>query len=113
MHNYRIALIPGEGIGREVIPAALQVLNRAADLTGAFSLTTEQFSQGCEFYLRTGAMMLEHLGQPEAAGLVMAALERVVLEGKTLTKDLGGGSGTAEVANATAEAVVGVRRSLK
>src|SRR5438270_4834805 len=41
-----------------------------------------------------GAMMLDHLGQSEAAGLVMAALEKVVLDGKTLTKDLGGTSGT-------------------
>jgi tartrate dehydrogenase/decarboxylase / D-malate dehydrogenase len=57
MHNYQIALIPGDGIGREVIPAALRVLNRAAEVTGAFSLATEQFPWGCEFYLQSGAMM--------------------------------------------------------
>ena len=33
--------------------------------------------------------LLEHLGEVEAARLVMAALEKVVLDGKTLTKDLG------------------------
>ncbi len=57
MSSYRIALIPGDGIGQEVIPAALHVLNRAAEVTGAFSLSTHQFSWGCEHYLRTGSMM--------------------------------------------------------
>jgi tartrate dehydrogenase/decarboxylase/D-malate dehydrogenase len=52
-----------------------------------------------------GAMMLDHLGQPEAARLVMAALEKVALEGKTLTRDLGGSSGTTEVAAAIADSV--------
>ena len=52
-----------------------------------------------------GAMMLEHLGQKEATGMVMAALSKVVAEGKTLTRDLGGTSGTTEVAAAIAEAI--------
>src|SRR3989442_447228 len=45
----------------------------------------------------TGAMMLEHLGHAEAARAVLAAIERVVEEGKTLTRDLGGRATTAEV----------------
>jgi tartrate dehydrogenase/decarboxylase/D-malate dehydrogenase len=53
---YRVAVIPGDGIGREVIPAALSVLERAAERSG-FSLETEAFSWGCEHYLRTGRMM--------------------------------------------------------
>ncbi|MDQ6695638.1 MAG: tartrate dehydrogenase [Chloroflexota bacterium] len=57
MQNYRIALIPGDGVGQEVIPAALRVLNRAAEITGTFSLDTHEFPWSCEFYLRTGAMM--------------------------------------------------------
>jgi isocitrate/isopropylmalate dehydrogenase len=30
MKNYRLALLPGDGIGKEVIPAAVQVLGAAA-----------------------------------------------------------------------------------
>ncbi|MFQ5851280.1 MAG: tartrate dehydrogenase [Candidatus Binatia bacterium] len=50
----------------------------------------------------SGAMMLDHLGHPEAARAVVKAIETVVAEGKTLTRDLGGRSSTAEVANAIA-----------
>src|SRR5437868_2936154 len=57
MTNYRIALIPGDGIGQEVIPAAMRVLDRAAEVTGSFSLSTEEFPWSCEHYLRTGSMM--------------------------------------------------------
>jgi tartrate dehydrogenase/decarboxylase/D-malate dehydrogenase len=45
----------------------------------------------------TGAMMLEHLGHPEAAAAVVSAIERVVEEGQTVTRDLGGKAGTADV----------------
>ncbi len=45
----------------------------------------------------TGAMMLEHLGHAAAARAVVAAIERVVEEGKTLTRDLGGRATTTEV----------------
>ncbi|HEV2419151.1 MAG TPA: tartrate dehydrogenase [Terriglobia bacterium] len=54
MKNYRIALLPGDGIGKEVVPAAVQVLQAAAR---DFTLTFEPFEWGCEYYLRTGRMM--------------------------------------------------------
>ncbi len=38
----------------------------------------------------TGAMMLEHLGHPEAAQAVVGAIERLRGEGKGHTRDLGG-----------------------
>jgi tartrate dehydrogenase/decarboxylase/D-malate dehydrogenase len=50
----------------------------------------------------TGAMMLEHLGHPDAATAVVSAIERVVEEGMVLTRDLGGKAGTAEVGRAIA-----------
>ena len=50
----------------------------------------------------SGAMMLDHLGHPDAARAIVKAIETVVAEGKTLTPDLGGKSKTAEVANAIA-----------
>lgn len=50
----------------------------------------------------SGAMMLDHLGHPDAARAIVKAIETIVAEGKTLTPDLGGKSKTTEVANAIA-----------
>ncbi len=52
-----------------------------------------------------GAMMLEHLGEDEAASRVMAAIERVLQAGKFRTPDLGGDSSTDEVAMAVQNAL--------
>src|SRR5574340_781598 len=52
--TYRIALLPGDGIGKEVVPQAVRVLEAAA---GGFALDFESFDWGCEYYLRTGRMM--------------------------------------------------------
>ena len=52
--NYRIALLPGDGIGKEVVPQAVRVLEAAAS---GFTLAFESFEWGCEYYLRTGRMM--------------------------------------------------------
>jgi tartrate dehydrogenase/decarboxylase/D-malate dehydrogenase len=57
MKTYRIALIPGDGIGKEVIPAGVKVLEAAA--AGEFALSFAPFDWGCEYYLRTGRMMPE------------------------------------------------------
>jgi tartrate dehydrogenase/decarboxylase/D-malate dehydrogenase len=58
MRKYRIAVIAGDGVGREVIPAGLRVLNAAAEI-GGLALHTEEFPWGCDYYLRTGRMMDE------------------------------------------------------
>ena len=50
----------------------------------------------------TGAMMLDHLGHPEAAQAVVGAIERFVGEGKGLTRDLGGSATTADVGRSIA-----------
>jgi tartrate dehydrogenase/decarboxylase/D-malate dehydrogenase len=54
MKNYRLAIIPGDGIGREVVPAAVRVLNAAA---AGFSLSPQCFDWSCEYYLRHRRMM--------------------------------------------------------
>jgi isocitrate/isopropylmalate dehydrogenase len=51
-----------------------------------------------------GALMLEHLGEREAAALVMSALEAVALEGPR-TRDLGGNATTTEVGELIARKV--------
>jgi tartrate dehydrogenase/decarboxylase/D-malate dehydrogenase len=53
----------------------------------------------------SGAMMLEHLGEIEAARAVMQAIERVVAAGDALTPDLGGSARTTEAGDAIARAI--------
>jgi tartrate dehydrogenase/decarboxylase/D-malate dehydrogenase len=53
----------------------------------------------------TGAMMLDHLGHEDAGRAVVQAIERVVQEGKVVTRDLGGTASTSEVGRATASFV--------
>jgi tartrate dehydrogenase/decarboxylase/D-malate dehydrogenase len=55
---YRIAVIPGDGIGGEVVPYGLRVLDRLAERShGQFCFDYESFPWGCEYYLKTGTMM--------------------------------------------------------
>jgi len=56
MKTHRIAVLAGDGIGKEVIPAGIEVLNAAATHSG-FKLDFTQFPWGCDFYLRHGRMM--------------------------------------------------------
>jgi tartrate dehydrogenase/decarboxylase/D-malate dehydrogenase len=53
---YRIAAIPGDGIGKEVVPAAAEVLDAVASAYG-FGLRWDTVPWGCEYYLEHGAMM--------------------------------------------------------
>ncbi|MFC6066989.1 tartrate dehydrogenase [Streptomyces ochraceiscleroticus] len=61
--TFRIAAIPADGIGKEVVAAGRQVLDAlAADSTGgtdAFALDWQEFDWGCEYYARTGKMMAD------------------------------------------------------
>ncbi len=54
--RHAIALIPGDGIGREVTPAATAVLDAAGRRFG-FSLAYEEHPWGCDHFAETGAMM--------------------------------------------------------
>jgi tartrate dehydrogenase/decarboxylase / D-malate dehydrogenase len=54
--SYHIAVIPGDGIGKEVVPAAKRVLDAAARRAG-FVLDWHEFDWSCERYARTGSMM--------------------------------------------------------
>jgi tartrate dehydrogenase/decarboxylase/D-malate dehydrogenase len=56
MSTYRIAVIAGDGIGKEVVPAALQVLTLAAQQDG-FALDLTEIPWGCDYYLSTGRIM--------------------------------------------------------
>jgi len=56
--TYKIATIPGDGIGREVVPEGIRVAEAASRRFG-FSLAWKEFDWSCERYLKTGRMMPE------------------------------------------------------
>jgi tartrate dehydrogenase/decarboxylase/D-malate dehydrogenase len=53
----------------------------------------------------TGAMLLDHLGHAQAAQAIVKAIETVVAEGKTVTRDLGGKASTREVGDLLASLI--------
>src|SRR5215475_8980695 len=53
---FRIAVIPGDGIGQEVVPEGIRVLDQAARKFD-FRLEWQFFDWSCETYLNTGKMM--------------------------------------------------------
>ena len=56
--TYKIAAVPGDGIGKETVPEGLRVLEAAATRFG-FTLQTTDYDWSCERYAQTGAMMPE------------------------------------------------------
>jgi len=57
MKTWRIALIPGDGIGKEVIPAGRQVLETLSAATGTLGFSFTQFDWGGDWYRQHGVMM--------------------------------------------------------
>ena len=57
MKTYRIATIPGDGIGKEVVPAGRQVLEAAAAAAGGFRFEFQDFGWGGDWYRAHGEMM--------------------------------------------------------
>jgi len=56
MNTYKIATIPGDGIGQEVVPAAMAVLDAVAARAG-FGLEWQRFDWGSQHYFDHGVMM--------------------------------------------------------
>ena len=58
MSNYKIAVIPGDGIGNETVPEGIRVLEAVAAKFG-LSFEWNEFDYSCEVYAKTGRMMPE------------------------------------------------------
>src|SRR5207248_10804158 len=57
MRRYQLAVMPGDGIGPEVIAESVETLTSVAMVDGGFDFDVPQFDWGTERYLRGGAMM--------------------------------------------------------
>ncbi len=107
----RVAVIPGDGVGQEVIPAALRVLDPVSQLD------FEELPWGAEYYERTGRMMpedgLQQLARYDAVYLGAMAENSHVFE----TDDVGevGGQATSWVGRLirTAPGILGASVGLR
>ena len=59
MKKYTIKLIPGDGIGVDVIHEAVRVLNALAEKHGGIAFDFQELEWSCRYYLKTGRMMPE------------------------------------------------------
>jgi tartrate dehydrogenase/decarboxylase / D-malate dehydrogenase len=60
MKTYKIAAIPGDGIGTEVVSAGVEVLAAVAKREGSFQFEIDHFDWGGEYYKKHGRMMPEN-----------------------------------------------------
>jgi isocitrate dehydrogenase (NAD+) len=92
-----LGMAPGANIGEE--SAIFEAVHGSApDIAGKNAANPIAL-------ILSGAMMLDHLGELDAARRVRAAIDAVLLDGKHLTRDLGGKAGTTEIAEAIAAKV--------
>jgi tartrate dehydrogenase/decarboxylase/D-malate dehydrogenase len=57
MQHFRIATIPGDGIGVDTVDEATATLHVASEVHGGFRLSFERYPWGCSYYLAHGEMM--------------------------------------------------------
>ena len=54
---FNIAVIPGDGIGTEVVAEGVKILKQIQHLDSTIKFQFTHFPWGCEYYLQTGKMM--------------------------------------------------------
>src|SRR5271169_4244696 len=92
-----LGLVPGANFGHEC--AIFEAVHGSApDIAGKDLANPTAV-------LRSGILMLRHLGEENAANHIRLALEKVYTEKKHLTRDVGGTAGTSEFADAMVEAL--------
>lgn len=57
MSKYKIAVIPGDGIGPEVVDVGIKVLDKISEIDGSIQFEFTYFSWGSDYYLKHGCMM--------------------------------------------------------
>lgn len=72
MRTHRIAVLPGDGIGEEVVREGLRVLDAVAEMEG-FTVERTVYPHGADHYLETGETL------PESVFEEMAGMEAILL----------------------------------
>ncbi|HMD18997.1 MAG TPA: isocitrate dehydrogenase (NAD(+)) [Alloacidobacterium sp.] len=92
-----LGLVPGANLGADA--AIFEAVHGSApDIAGKDIANPTAL-------LQSAILMLRHIGEDDAADKTQSALEKVYGEGKTLTRDVGGSSGTRAFADAVIEAL--------
>ncbi len=73
MKNFKIAVIPGDGIGTEVMTEGIKILGSYLGLTEYATFTYDWYPWGCEYYHNTGQMM------PEDGMDILAGYDAILL----------------------------------
>jgi len=55
--KYRVAAIPGDGIGVDTVTEAIKTLQVACEVHGGLMIDFDHYAWGCQYYLQTGRMM--------------------------------------------------------
>ncbi len=83
--KYKISVLPGDGIGREVVPEAIRVLKSAASQVGGIEFEIIEFECGGEYYLKTGrewSKEAEQFAKEEADAVLLGAIGAVDSDGR-------------------------------
>jgi 3-isopropylmalate dehydrogenase len=79
--SFSIAVLPGDGIGAEIMPPTLEILNKAAARAGGFILDFQNIEAGAAHYAKTGVSLpkegLEIAGKADAILLAAMGLPSV------------------------------------
>lgn len=85
--TYKISVLPGDGIGREVVPQAVRVLQAVEELVGGFQTDLHEFECGGEFYLKEGrewSIEAEEFTKKEADAVLLGAIGAVKADGSSV-----------------------------
>jgi 3-isopropylmalate dehydrogenase len=76
MPEFRIAVLPGDGIGREVMAPCLALLDSIVSRVGGFQLTLDHYEAGAELYQTTGVALPDDVlrGAERADAILLGAM---------------------------------------
>ncbi len=85
--TYKVSILPGDGIGREVVPQAIRVLQAIEEKLGGFSIELHEFECGGEYYLREKrewSIEAEEFTKNEADAIFLGAIGASDAEGNSV-----------------------------
>jgi isocitrate/isopropylmalate dehydrogenase len=85
--TYKISILPGDGIGREVVPQAVRVLQAVEELVGGFKMDLHKYECGGEVYLkeqREWSKEAEEFTKNEADAVLLGAIGAVNADGSNV-----------------------------
>jgi isocitrate dehydrogenase (NAD+) len=92
-----LGIVPGANIGEDI--AVFEAVHGSAPTIAGRGIANPTA------LIQTAVLMLKHIGEREAADKIQRALEKILADGQTLTRDLGGDATTIEFTEAIIRAL--------